>query len=61
MCTHNQCLRAKKKKKKFFHLKIKIFTAVKCCSILHGRVCVMEEPVHVYPCKPQCSLYTSVV
>ena len=25
-----------------FHLKIKFFTAVKYCCILHGRVCVMK-------------------
>ena len=34
-----------KSKKRFFliifHLKINIFTAVKYCCILHGRVCVM--------------------
>ena len=29
------------KKLKIFHLKIIIFTAVKYCCILHGRVCVM--------------------
>ena len=41
MCTHDQCLRAKKKKNIIFHLKINIFTAMKYCCILHGRVCVM--------------------
>ena len=42
MCTHNQYVRAKIRKKfTIFHLKIIIFTAVKYCSILHGRVCVM--------------------
>ena len=30
-----------KKSINVFHLKIIIFTAVKNCSILHGRVCVM--------------------
>ena len=25
-----------------FHLKINIFTAVKYCCILHGRVCLMK-------------------
>ena len=41
MCTHNQCFRAKKKNIIFFHLKINIFTAMKYCCILHGRVFVM--------------------
>ena len=31
----------KKKNIIVFHLKINIFTAVKYCYILHGRVCVM--------------------
>ena len=45
MCTHNQCFTAKKTKKNIiFHLKIVIFTAVKYCCILHGRVCVMYGP-----------------
>ena len=43
MCTHNQCFRAKKKTIIIFHLKINIFTAVKYCCILHGRVCVMSR------------------
>ena len=35
-------LRAKIRKNiTFFHLKIIIFTAVKYCSILHGRICVI--------------------
>ena len=43
MCTHNLCFEQKLKKNiTFFHLKINIFTAVKYCCILHGRVCVME-------------------
>ena len=42
MCSHNQCLRAKKKNIIIFHQKINIFTAVKYCCILHGRVCVMS-------------------
>ena len=29
----------------FFHVKITIFTSVKNCSILHGRVCVMGSNV----------------
>ena len=33
--------RAIKKRIIIFHLKINIFTAVKYCCILHGRVCVM--------------------
>ena len=41
MCTHNQCFRAKKKIIIIFNLKINIFTAVKYCYKLHGRVCVM--------------------
>ena len=40
MCTHNQCFE-KNEKNIIFHLKIEIFTAVKYCCILHGRVCVM--------------------
>ena len=38
----------KSKKKKniiIFHPKINIFTAVKYCCILHGRVCVMSDLV----------------
>ena len=42
MCTHNQCLSKNKKKIYIFHLKINIFTAVKYCCILHGRVCVIN-------------------
>ena len=41
MCTNNQCFRAKKNKI-YFYLKINIFTAVKYCCILHGRVCVIQ-------------------
>ena len=42
MCTHNQCFRANKRKNIIiFNLKINIFTAVKYCYILHGRVWVM--------------------
>ena len=39
MCIHNQCFRAKKANFVTFHLKNKIFTAVKYCCILHGRAC----------------------
>ena len=31
-----------KKKVTFFHLKLQVFTAMKNCSILHGRVIVMS-------------------
>ena len=41
MCTHNQYFEQKYEKIVFFHLEINIFTAVKYCCILHGRVCVM--------------------
>ena len=47
MCTNNQCFRAKKKKYYIFYQKINIFTAVKYCCILHGRVCVMFEGVYM--------------
>ena len=40
-CTHDLCFEQKNKNIKNFHLKINIFTAVKYCCILHGRVCVM--------------------
>ena len=40
-CNHNLCFEQKKKNIKNFHLKIIIFTAVKNCSILHGRVFIM--------------------
>ena len=43
-CTHNQCFEQKYKKNIIkTHLKIIIFTAVKYCCILHGRVCVMSD------------------
>ena len=42
-CTHNLCFRAKEKKILIFHSKIDIFTAVKYCSIFHGRVMVMTS------------------
>ena len=42
MCTHNLCFEQNKKNIKIFQLKIAIFTAVKNCTILHGRVCVMN-------------------
>ena len=42
MGTHNQYYEPKYEKYKNNHLKINIFTAVKYCCILHGRVCVME-------------------
>ena len=50
MCTHNQCFRAKKTQKKYiiFHLKMNIFTAVKYCCILHGRVCVMSLDIVLF-------------
>ena len=35
-CTHNQCFEQKQEKYYKFHMKI--FTAVKCCCILHGLV-----------------------
>ena len=35
-----------KKNIKIFHLKIIVFTAVKYCSILHRRVCVMTVSCH---------------
>ena len=41
MCTTINVLEQKKKYIVIFHPKIKIFTAVKYCCILHGRVCVM--------------------
>ena len=41
MCTHNLCFEQKKKNILIFYMKINIFTAVKYCCILHGRVCVM--------------------
>ena len=40
-CTHNLCFEQNKKNSTIFHLKIYIFTAVKYCCKLHGRVCVM--------------------
>ena len=42
-CINNLCSEQYENKKIiiFFHLKINIFTAVKYCCILHGRVCVM--------------------
>ena len=41
MCTHNLCFGPKKSQ--FFRKKIIIFTAVKNCSILHWRVCVINR------------------
>ena len=41
-CTHNQCFEQNKKNIKKFNLKMNIFTAVKYCCILHGRVFVMN-------------------
>ena len=38
----NNVLSKQKKNIKHFHLKMNIFTAVKYCCILHGRVCVMS-------------------
>ena len=43
MCTHNLCFEQNKKNIKKNHPKINIFTAVKYCCILHGRVCVMQS------------------
>ena len=40
-CTHNQCFEQKYEKKN--PLKMNIFTAVKYCCILHGRVYVMSN------------------
>ena len=36
------CFEQNKKNIKIFQLKIAISTAVKNCTILHGRVCVMK-------------------
>ena len=41
MCIHSQCYEQNKKNLIIFHLKITIFTAVKYCCILYGRVFVM--------------------
>ena len=41
MCTHSQCFEQNKNNLIIFHLKITIFTAVKYCCILYGRVFVM--------------------
>ena len=43
LCTHNQCLSKTKKNIKKIHLKMNIFTAVKYCCILHGRVCIIAQ------------------
>ena len=40
MCIHNPCFEKNKKNIRIFHLKINIFTAMKYCCILHGRVIV---------------------
>ena len=45
---------SKKKNIKIFHRKINIFTAVKYCCILHGRVCVMLMNAFV------CSLHNAL-
>ena len=50
MCTQNQCFKAKNKNVIIFHLKINIFTAVKYCCILHGRVCVMNPALSWHRC-----------
>ena len=44
-------LNKNKKNIRIFRLKINIFTAVKYCCILHGRVCIMSDPWDrfVYP------------
>ena len=47
MCTHNQCFKPNEKNIIIFHLKMNIFTAVKYCCILHGRVCVMCSPLNL--------------
>ena len=39
--THNLCFRAKIREISQFFLKIIVFTAVKKCSILHWRACVI--------------------
>ena len=41
MGTQTQCFEQNKKIFIIFHLKINIFTAMKYCRILHGRVYVM--------------------
>ena len=43
-CTAIYVLSKNKKTITIFHLKIIIFTAVKYCCILHGRVFVMAKP-----------------
>ena len=46
-CTHNQCFEQKQEKYlKKNYLKINIFSAVKYCCILHGRVFVMKFQDH---------------
>ena len=40
-CTHNKCFEQKYENSQKIKLKIVIFTAVKNCCILHGRVFVM--------------------
>ena len=45
-CTHDLCLSKNKLIINFFHLKIIVFTPVKNCCILHGRVLVMQKKDH---------------
>ena len=40
-CTHNICFEQKYENSKKIQLKIVIFTALKNCCILHGRVYIM--------------------
>ena len=45
MCTHNRCFEQKlqKRQKNYVEITDDLFTAVKNCSILHGRVFVMNS------------------
>ena len=47
-CTHNPCFEQKYHLNIKFHLKIIILTAVKSCSILHGRVVKSTEGMYVF-------------
>ena len=58
MCIHNICFEQNYENDKKNQLKINIFTAVKYCSILHGRVFVM----HLFVClflHPEADQYLS--
>ena len=47
MCTHNICFEQKYEKSKKFQMKIVIFTAVKNRCMLHGRVFIMPNVLHI--------------